>query len=540
MVTNDAHAFHKAIYTPQRIPQYAGNPLIEALPALGNEAEILRTLLALPNFEEAQRQWDDQERIAMIAQLSNFMLPLERHIQLAFSLDSMMRQGYVGRIPHSMRSQEIFKKLHEKRLLNSSEDITPQISASLIGVSGMGKTSTLKRYLSRIPQVIHHPDYGIYQITYLHIETPYDGASVKGLAHSIFRKVDALLPGADYTGQYSSERGGAETMMNHAARILHMHCVGMLIVDEIQNLTNSPKNRQALMTLLVSASNELGVPILFVGTPKARDLLSLSFRQARRSIGYGIPIWERLDKHATEEADEESLAPSDWDVFSHALLRYQWIRNPIDEQSKLYLANLLYEHSQGIIDIAIKLFATAQIRAIMDGSELISGQLLVDVAKRELSMLAPMVDALRRNDIHALQDYDDIAPISLGEIIARTEVKYTGKQVSGASVTPSTSAYNQILMSVLQVIGFDNDKAELLTAQTTEMGATNALDGIQKALKQASSGSKSKKASKAESSAPISYEPGDYRNVLHQGEGRVLDRYRYLGMLPDLDSLFAF
>jgi hypothetical protein len=540
MAANSTNDFLKATYTEQRIPQYAGNPLIEALPALGNEEEVLRTLMALPNFNEAQRDWDDQERIAMIAQLSNFMVPLERHIQLAFSLDSMMRQGYVGRIPHSMRSQEIFKKLHEKSLLKTSGDITPQISASLIGISGMGKTSFLKRYLSRIPQVIHHPDYGIYQIPYLHIETPYDGASVKGLAHSIFRKVDMLLPGAKYTEQYSKGKGGAETLMNHAARILHMHCVGLLIVDEIQNLTNSPKNRQALMTLLVSASNELGVPILFVGTPKARNLLSLNFRQARRSIGYGIPLWERLDKHSTKEAGQESSALSDWDVFSQTLIRYQWLRKPINAESKPHLANLLYERSQGIIDIAIKLFATAQIRAILDGSETISGQLLDDVAKRELSMLVPMIEALRRNDANALQDFDDIAPISLNDLIARTEVSYAGKHVNGASVYPNTSNYNQMLTSVLQTVGFDNEKAELLTAQSTEMGATNALDGIQKALKQATSGPKSKKTIKAESSTPISYDPGDYRNVLLKREGSALDRYRALRMLPDLDSLFAF
>src|SRR5690606_27524930 len=157
--------------------------------------------------------------------------------------------------------------------------------------------------------------------------------------------VDLLLPGANYADQYIRDsRSGAETMMNHAARVLHMHCVGLLVLDEIQNLAHSPKNKQALMSLLVSASNELGVPTLFVGTSKARKLLSLSFRQARRSTGFGVPTWARPDKG--EFGDK-----GDWDVFAQTLLRYQWVRNPA--QATPFMTDLLYDLSQGIFDIAI-------------------------------------------------------------------------------------------------------------------------------------------------------------------------------------------
>lgn len=535
--TND-YGFQQAVYSEQRIPQYAGNPLIEALPPLGTEADVFHSLLSLPNFDAAQREWTAHERIAMIAQLSNFMVPLERHIQLGYSIDSMMRLGYMNRIPHSRHSLEVFKRLHQRKLLSATGNITPQISASLIGMSGMGKTSTLKRYLSRIPQVIHHPDYGLYQIPYLHIETPYDGASVKGLAHSIFRKVDMLLPGAEYTEQYATGKAGAETLMNHAARVLHMHCVGLLIVDEIQNITNSPKNRHALMTLLVSASNELGVPILFVGTSKARKLLSLSFRQARRSVGFGIPLWDRLEKGVPGE-NVNIASPSDWDVFVQTLLRYNWVRNPIDDRSKPHLANLLYELSQGIIDIAIKLYATAQVRAIMDESEIITGQLLADVAKRELSMVAPMVDALRRDDMNALQEFDDIEPVGLSEIIARTEISYSGRKIAGAIASPESPTYNQIVTTALQTAGFDFKQAEQLTSQSVELGATNAIDGIQKALKQATSGASAKRAAKSKAAATANYEPGDYRNALLPSEYSALEMFEQLAMLPDLEELFA-
>lgn len=535
MATINAPEFHKAVYTAQRIPQYAGNPLIEALPPLGGEEEVLRKFMSLPFFDVAQRDWTDHERVAMIAQLANFMVPLERHIQLAYCIDAMMRQGYVSRIPHSVRSQEIYKRLHQKNLLITEGTVIPQISTALIGVSGMGKTTSLKRYLSYIPQVIHHVEYGYYQIPYLHIEMPYDGASVAGLAHSIFRKVDMLLPGAEYMEQYATGKAGTETLMSHASRVLLMHSVGLLIVDEVQNLSNSPKNRQSLMTLLVTASNELGVPILFVGTSKARKLLTLECRQARRSVGFGVPLWERFEKHSP--ADEgRNAGPSDWDVVVQTLLNYSWVKKPIDEKTRPHLANLLYDLSQGIVDITIKLFAMAQVRAIIDGSEEITGQLLVDISKRDLSMVAPMIDALRRNDLQALDKLDDIKPVSLDELIAQTQIRYSGKQVAGASIGPATDTYNQMLLSALQVVGFDNKQAELLTTQSTELGAKNAIDGLQKVLKHATSGPKAKRAAKSDE--PVAYEPGDYRSAQTSADSEAIEMFESLGMLPDLEELF--
>lgn len=526
----DAPVFHRAAYTPQRIPHFQGNPFIEALPTLGGEADVLKGLLSLPEFEPEQRSWADHERFQMIMQLSNFMLPFERHLQLVYSVDSMMRQGYVGRLPHSVRSSSIFKKLHEKTLLAAQDGVTPQISSALIGMSGMGKTTTLKRFLARIPQVIEHSQYGLYQIPYLHIETPYDGASVVGLAQSIFRKIDMILPGANYAEQYMNGRSGAETLMNHAARLLHMHHVGLLVVDEIQNLANAPKNKKALMTLLVTASNELGVPILFVGTTKARELMSLSFRQSRRSCGFGIPSWNRMEKGDIGDG-------SDWAIFIRTLLSYQWVRNPTEPSP--FLADLLYDLSQGIIDVAIKLFACAQVRAIMDQSETVSAQLLVDVSKRELGMLAPMVAALRQNDIVALQSFDDIEPVGLSDLISDTSSRYAGRRVIGADVTPSSEPYNQLLAGALESLGFETETARSLTESSIQAGAKNAVDGLQKALKHATSGPSRVRSKTSGREPQVTYEPGDYRNALQGDSGSALDSFEELNMLPDLDTQFA-
>lgn len=533
METNSYH-FHKAVYSPQRIPHFAGNPLIEALPLLGSEDEVLRRLLSEPSFDPEQRNWADHERVQMIFQLQNFMLPFVRHIQLVYGVDAMMRQGYVGRVPHSAKSSEIFRKLHDKSLLKSSVDITPQISGALVGMSGMGKTTTLKRFFSTIPEVIHHPEHGLFQIPYLYIETPYDGASVKGLAQSIFRKVDKLLPGADYSGQYGGRStAGAETLMNHAARLLHMHCVGLLVVDEIQNLMNSPKNRQSLMSLLVSASNELGVPILFVGTSKSRDLLTLSFRQARRSTGLGIPSWENLKKG--EFGDQ-----GDWDVFSRTLLRYQWVRNEVEVTP--FISDLLYDLSQGIVDVAIKLVSIAQMRAIMDGSETLTGQLLASVAERELCMLTPMIDALRLNDLQALREFDDVKPITIEELYAQTQPTSKGKRVTGMTIVRNHESSGRILEDAPGSAVLEQDMPAVMEAKSVNEGELNITGEFKLQTASAKSVPRVAKAkSKKHNNEPstVNLSPNDYRNAVITPNLSVLEALRELGMLPDLNKLFV-
>jgi len=530
-----APEFNVAQYTEQRVPHYRGNPLIEALPPTLDEDSLIEQHFVMPEFSEDQRNWSIPERMQMLAQLSNFMLPMPRHIHLSYSLDVMMRQGYVGRVPRSAASNRIFGKLHDQLKTKSGYrtdvSLTPQISSSLIGLSGMGKTTTIKRLLSRIPKVIHHPHLGIYQIPYLHIETPYDGASVKGLAQSIFRKVDQLLLEANYMGQYGSNpRDGADTLMNHAARVLHMHFVGLLVVDEIQNLGNSPKNHQALMSLLVSASNELGVPILFVGTNKARRLLSMDFRQARRSIGMGTTYWDKLEKGTPKE-------PHEWDDFLSVLWRFQWIRtpSPISE----YLSALLYDLSQGVVDIAIKLFAGSQLRAMLDGSETITGTLIADVAKRELAMVGPMIDALRRNDIKALEKYDDVAPLNLEQLLDGIQQKYSGRKVATASVLPDNELFVQTVASGLEAVGYTPDTATGLAESVAKTGASNALDGLKRAIELSTSGPKAKKdKSRHKSELPVEYQSDDYRKALQVGENEtVFQRLESLGMLADLEKV---
>lgn len=526
----------EALYTPQRIPQYRGNPLIEALPPTEDDEALLKSLFCVPEFSEEQRHWSKAERLQMIAQLGNFMLPMDRHLKLAQGLDAMMRQGYVGRAPRTAASHAVFNKLYEQQKAGRSfqanvGQLTAQLSGSLLGVPGMGKTTALRRILARIPEVIFHPEINFYQVPHLIIETPYDGASVKGLAESIFRKMDKLLPDAHYGELYSNVKSGAETLMNHAARLIHSHGVGLLVLDEIQNLENSPKNRQALMTLLVSASNELGVPILFVGTNKAKNILTLDFRQARRSTGLVSMYWDTLVRGTPDK-------PSEWEDFLDVLFAFQWVKQPLKLTPAI--ADLMHYHSQGIVDIAIKLFALSQTRAIYEGTDTLTGELIDEVARMDMALVQPMLAAIRNDNAEALANCPDIAPLSLETMMSKVGSCYSGRFIRGASILSSNPEYIPEVTDTLRGLGFEASDATALAQSVKD--ATNVIDGVKKALHRATSGRKGPRRQSDQETVPFpEYPVGDYRNALNPavpGQNNY-ERLVSLKMVPDVEAILG-
>lgn len=541
MHVNSTFAVVDAVYTEQRIQKFRGNPLIEALPPALDELELFDYLATGPDFSTEQRDWPTHERMQLVAGLSSFMVPLPRHIELARTLDVILREGYVGRQPRTAAHNSVFQKIYEAQKAGTvfSEKrsaAAPQLSTSLVGISGMGKTTTVERVLARTPDVIFHPELDIWQIPYLHIETPYDGVSVKGLAHSILRKVDSLIPDANYYEMYALRgKPGTTTLMNNVARVMHIHCVGLLVVDEIQNIENARKDNQSLMTLLVSASNELRVPIMFIGTNKARRILGLDFRQARRSAGQGCAYWNRLSVGSESELGE-------WDDFIQALWEYQWLKQPV--QLNCHLSAVMYHYSQGIIDIAIKLFAAAQWRAMLDGSETITEQLIESVAQKELSMVAPMVEALRNNDLAQLERYDDIAPFGFEALMQDAKTRYTGLRLRGASLAPGHEKFAPTVATALANVGVPEPMAiELATRVEASGGVSNALDGTAKALSMLKPPKRTRR--KHEPNAPppgLALEDGDLRraSIAAKAEGTTtFEQLARRGQIYQLEELLV-
>ncbi len=95
---------------------------------------------------------------------------------------------------------------------------------------------------------------------------------------------------------------------------------------------------------------------------------------------------------------------------------YQWTKEHIELNQDFI--NLIYEESQGIIDIAIKIFILAQGRAIETGIEKISFGLIKQVVKEDLKLVQPMLNALKSGIESEIAKYEDIIVLDLQEYMS--------------------------------------------------------------------------------------------------------------------------
>jgi len=302
------------------------------------------------------------------------------------------------------------KQLEKLEALNETLRSTAA-SFSIVGISGIGKTTAIERLLLMYDQVIIHSQYcgkplTRTQIVWLKIDCPYDG-SLKTLCKTFFKAVDDILGTTKYFEKYGNNRNSTATMMIHMTYVATVHAIGVLIIDEMQHLLSSKNNSDEMLNFFVTLVNIIGVPTILIGTFKALKVLQKDFRQARRASSEGSIIWDRMIKN------------EEWDFFLETMWQFQWL----DSISELTdeLNDVMYDESQGITAITVILFILAQELAL-EKAEKITEVLIRRVAKKELKMIQKMISALRNNDLEEIIKYDDIS-ISLDDILGKTKQK---------------------------------------------------------------------------------------------------------------------
>jgi len=529
-----------ASYKSQLQKRYAGNKLIEALPMPLSETETHESLEFLPEFDESSRQWSRHDRLRELFNLTNIMVPLSSHIELSLTLDAIMREGYVGRRPMSPEHVAIYHQIHEdsqqpKAFRQSHDTLTPKLSTSLIGVSGMGKTTTVQRCLARYPRVVYHPELDLYQIPWLHFEMPSDGKGVKGLLTAVIEAIAELVPDNTYLEDHIRKGRATEPSLQSSVRILlNKHCVGLLVPDEVQNVANTrAKSDQKVMTELTTVANKSQTPVLFIGTPKAEKILGLDLRQARRSIALTLGTWSPLPRYeVVQDAETMQLVDSDgeWVYFMESLWKYCWMGTP--QVLTKEMLDIFYHCTQGIIDLAIKLFIVSQARAILDDSEVLSAQLVMSVYDSQFKLVHPMVTALRNDDRIALMGFEDVKSLRVESLIDSLERRQRLPRGRAASARPGTADFKLRLVDAGTALGLPADDAAALAEQVENDGtAKNMLDAaaqlVKKATPQRKPTSNAKPSSKTEhrqaeiSSYPgIENRPDDFRHAIVQAAAK--------------------
>jgi hypothetical protein len=391
-----------AVYNEQTVSIYRDNPLIEPLPPTLSEEEQGMALIYSPDYDEEERNLPPHDRIHLTLSLFDIFKPWHIHTDIFSKFERLIRGGLRHRNPLSPKH---FRDVNSKvEALRRGEPFKEKSRRSklagftFLGTPGMGKTSTVEESLLWFPQVICHThykgkDFIFKQIVWLKLDCPYDG-SIKGLVLSFFKAIDSLL-GTDYYSRYCKDKRAARDMVPDMARIAAIHCIGVLVVDEIQFLSKLKSGgHEEMLDFFVELRNRMQIPVVLVGTPRAKSILSRKMHQTRRGAGLGDVVWEPMD------LDES------WDLFVESIWKYQYTTrvSPLTRKLK----NVLHEESFGIIDFAVKIYMLAQIRAIVSGVEKITVGMIRSAAKDDLNLPGPMLKALKAKDWEALEDYEDI------------------------------------------------------------------------------------------------------------------------------------
>lgn len=454
------------------LPEYAGNPFIARLPPLESQRSLYEKLLSEPYFDEKETAYPAYARKHCIVRLAKCFLPQARQIDLADRFSLLLRQGYVGRNPEThdyLHHLQNGRERIERKSLDAvvSKPVWNTASSfALLGCPGVGKTLAMNCVLAQYPQVIFHEQPQVrVQIVWLRLEAPALG-SVKQLCIDFFEAIDQLI-GTDYVKRYATGTT-VEQMLLQMAYVAQLHALGVLVIDEIQHLRNVKVGADALMKFLVKLVNTIGLPVIPIGTLGALDILRASFSQARRSTGLGSLVWDRLEPDAN------------WNRFIAKLWTYQWTTPRTELSDELNAA--LYDESQGVADLAVKLFMLAQLRLVgisevrKGNLETLTPELIRRVAREEFFLVAPMIEALREKDAVKLAKFHDLRSLNdhVAVVMSRAVEGAAGRAApdmippAAEAGLPSSQAIDVALLAALRSMGVAEDVAKALVDEAVE------------------------------------------------------------------------
>ena len=425
----------KAVYRDPGSRLYRGNPFIEALTPDMSVMQVKKGLRGKVNFKHQDIYEDGRSRAHYIsALLDDFFQPLAIHLQLEEKLSIMIRRGYVGRNLTDGSLNTHMQNGYERIMTGEIDSfrfkqaISTARSLSLIGCSGSGKSSTLNRILSTYPQVIYHEDKNYTQLSYLKIECPNNG-SLKSLCLNFFREVDKVL-NTNYESRYGQKRHGQPALLALMSQVATHRAIGVLVIDEIQRLSRKRSGGQeSMLEFFVELVNTVGVPVVLVGTPKARPIFELELQSARRSAGFGSIFWEPMRAPKPNvNPDTGSIERTEWMAFTDTLWKYQWLQKR-DEILSEGIRDCWFDLSQGVLDIVVKLFVLAQLRAIATGVERLSIKLFRQVYNEELKPVHPMLAALRSGDPELIAKYSDLKVQDIDKRLLTLHQEITASQL---------------------------------------------------------------------------------------------------------------
>lgn len=338
------------------------------LPEMKSGNELISALSIIPEYDKTICYQNQAVRLMALSDLYQIYIPSQMSLEIYSKLylallRSMQKKGTQMAIKQRYENYRAIQQQSYSGILGGSDSFT------IIGTSGIGKSSAISRAISLITEnrIIETDKPYTKIIPCLIVQCPFD-SSVKGLLLEILRKVDEEL-GTDHYIHAVKSRASTTDMLIGAVSSIALNNIGMLVVDEIQNVVNS-KNGKSLIGALTQLINNSGISICMVGTPESTVFFEQAMQLARRSVGL---------QYTTMKYDEY------FQSFCKVIFKYQFLKNHTEITAAI--TEWLYEHSAGVISVVVSLIHDAQEIAILTGKEVLNLETLNEAYQQRLSLL---------------------------------------------------------------------------------------------------------------------------------------------------------
>lgn len=464
------------------LAEYDENEYICALPEIATYEKIIEEMTCDFRFDDRERHLIPELRLHAVMRLSHFFVPLSQHLSLHSSIMLALRQGYIGRAPgtadYDAYRQSTVARDYRGRGAANSPGMSKACSFAFLGCSGAGKSYSVRRILGSIDQTVQHVQpVTVIQVVWLLIECPHKG-SLRGLCMRVLSALDKALKTTSYRQRYGNSRSTVEQMLLDIEHLFTIHAVGLLVIDEIQNLREAQQaDKSAITKFFVLLVNSVGVPVIPVGTLGAASVFDSVFSDARRASGLGSIIWYPLPR-GDDELDE-------WPDFVRQLWRGQWTAKPTDLTNEIL--DVLYDETQGVLDLLVILYMLCQMRLIeltamakirdpaAQPDETITVDLIRVVAAEKFQLIHPLIAALRNGNHSAIGDFDgflefhESMEVEFTQIMKRVPRRPARLIETADGPTIDRSKACQMLES----LGVAPDMSNAIVAQLTGTGELN-------------------------------------------------------------------
>lgn len=341
--------------------------LIKQMPEMLSGQELYKKLADIPAYSEEIRGKSQTERLIELSVLYEIYLPSEMSIEIYSKLylallRSLQKKETNTAVQQSYQNHNAIMRRENRGIIGGSD------SFSIVGCSGIGKSSAINRAISIITQdriiEFHNPSTRI--IPALIVQCPWD-ASVKSLLLEILRKSDELLE-TNYYGNALKARATTDVLIGIVSQVALQH-IGLLIIDEVQNCVAS-KSGKGLVAMLTQLINSSGISIGMIGTPETLSLFESAFQLARRSLGL------QYDALNNDEF---------FDGFCKLLFKYQYVQKKAEITAQII--DWLFEHSGGVTSVVVSLIHDAQEIAILTGHETLDIAMLNQAYEKRMQLL---------------------------------------------------------------------------------------------------------------------------------------------------------